>query len=433
MQRSPRNVRLSFNHAGLTHYGGAFFLHEFCRLLRIRNFLALHLSWYRRNSNYSLSQMVLALVWPLVLGLDRIETASLLGSNGTFQYLTGLPSFPHPQTLRRFLLSAPLSFVQQLQRVNDRLLQLLVHVPSHRSRFILDLDSTVITAFGQQEGATVGYNPRYRGKRSYQPLLCLESTSAHLCGTRLRPGKTDPHSGTVELFRECWSNLPLGLREVRLRADAGFYDGAFFEELDNHDIEYAVVAKIYPPLKRLLPGISYHHINPVWEMGECEYQAHTWSEARRHVVARRLVATDSPSTLFTLGRYQYRCWVTSMNLTAPGVQRFYDGRATIELRIRELRQDFALGNIPTRQFAANALYLEIIRFAYNLVTAFQRICLPENWHSFTLQTLRHKLFLLPGHLSRPQNRPVLRLNSAPKIESLARYILEQLEHLKPLT
>jgi hypothetical protein len=223
------------------------------------------------------------------------------------------------------------------------------------------------------------------------------------------------------------------LREVRLRADAGFYDGAFFEELDNHDIEYAVVAKIYPPLKRLLPGISYHHINPVWEMGECEYQAHTWSEARRHVVARRLVATDSPSTLFTLGRYQYRCWVTSMNLTAPGVQRFYDGRATIELRIRELRQDFALGNIPTRQFAANALYLEIIRFAYNLVTAFQRICLPENWHSFTLQTLRHKLFLLPGHLSRPQNRPVLRLNSAPKIESLARYILEQLEHLKPLT
>lgn len=53
-------------------------------------------------------KMLLALVYPIVLGLDRIETASLLRSDGTFQYLTGLQSFPDPQTLRRFLLNAPL-------------------------------------------------------------------------------------------------------------------------------------------------------------------------------------------------------------------------------------------------------------------------------------------------------------------------------------
>ena len=42
---------------------------------------------------------------------------------------------------------------------------------------ILDLDSTVVTVFGHQEGAAVGYNPHYRGKRSYDPLLCLEANS----------------------------------------------------------------------------------------------------------------------------------------------------------------------------------------------------------------------------------------------------------------
>jgi hypothetical protein len=31
------------------------------------------------------------------LGLDRIETSSFLRSNGTFQYLTGLPNFPDPE------------------------------------------------------------------------------------------------------------------------------------------------------------------------------------------------------------------------------------------------------------------------------------------------------------------------------------------------
>ena len=59
-----------------------------------------------RNCDYSLSQMLLALIYPIIVGLNRIETASLLRSNEAFQHLTGLPSFPDPQTLRRFLLNA---------------------------------------------------------------------------------------------------------------------------------------------------------------------------------------------------------------------------------------------------------------------------------------------------------------------------------------
>jgi hypothetical protein len=220
MRRSPRNVQIAFNHAGLTHYGGAFFLHEFLRVLQIRNFIARHLHWSRRNHDYSLSQMVLALAWPLILGLDRIETASLLRGNGTFQFLTGLQSFPDPQTLRRFLLHAPPSFATELRRVNDRLLQFLTHLPNHRSRLILDLDSTVITSFGHQEGASVGYNPRYRGKRSYQPLLCVEAGSAHLLAASLRPGKTDLHSGTVELFHNCWSNLSADVLSAQQKEEA---------------------------------------------------------------------------------------------------------------------------------------------------------------------------------------------------------------------
>ena len=35
--------------------------------------------------------------------------------------------------------------------------------------------------FGRQENAAVGYNPRYRGNRSYNPLLCIEAT-VPICG-----------------------------------------------------------------------------------------------------------------------------------------------------------------------------------------------------------------------------------------------------------
>ena len=175
MRRSPKNLTIACNHTGLTHYGGIHFLHEFNRVLQLRDFLARHLHYSRRNQRYTLSQITLALVYPIVLGLDRIETASFLRTNGTFQYLTGLPSYPDPQSLRRFLKQAPPDFREQLHRVNDWLQQRFIHWPEHRSRLILDLDSTVVTVFGSQEGAGVGYNPRYRGKRSYDPLLCLEA------------------------------------------------------------------------------------------------------------------------------------------------------------------------------------------------------------------------------------------------------------------
>jgi hypothetical protein len=377
--------------------------------------------------------MILALVYPIILGLDRLETASFLRSNGTFQYLTGLPSFPDPQTLRRFLLQAPISFWQQLHRVNDRLLQNFIHLPEHRSRLIFDLDSSVVTVFGRQENAAVGYNPRYRGKRSYNPLLCIEANSSYLWDTELRPGNAGPWDGSVELLETCFVNVPPDIRELRVRADAGFGFNPVLVGLEARPAEYAVVARLTQAFKRLLPGLRYEPINPRWEMAEFEHRPHGWPQARRFVVARRFIpGEEEQTTLFTLGRYVYRAWVTNMDLTPAGVWHFYDGRAGMEPRICELREDFSLRRIPTASFAANALYLEIIRLAYNLVTAFQRNCLQDSWQNLTLEKLRYKLFLLPGELTRPHNRPVLRLRESPILRDLARDILKKVHRLKPL-
>jgi DDE family transposase len=434
MKYSPRNIKVACDHAGLTHFGGVYFFHEFLRVLQIRRFLARHLIYPRRNSRYHLSQMILALVYPIVLGLDRIETASFLRSNGTFQYLTGLPSFPDPQTLRRFLLHAPPRFWEQLHRVNDRLLQDFIHQPDHRSRLIFDLDSTVVTVFGHQDGAEIGYNPRYRGKRSYNPLLCMEANSSYLWDAELRRGNAGTWDGSPELLDTCFANVPPDIRELRVRADAGFGLNPVFDALEARPAQYAVVARMTPSLQRLLPGLHYMPVSRDWEMADLQHRPHSWSRARRFVVARRfLCAAETQPTLFALGRYAYRAWVTNLSLTPLGVWHFYDARAAIEPRIGELLQDYALRKIPTRSFAANALFLEIIRLAYNLVTAFQHLCLQESWQRLTLSKLRYKLFLLPGELIRPQNRPVLRLRESSMLQALADDILHSIHKLRPLT
>ena len=58
----------------------------------------------QRNNRYSVGETLLSLLYPMILGLERIESTQLLRQNGVFQYLTGLPSYPDASTLRRVLL-----------------------------------------------------------------------------------------------------------------------------------------------------------------------------------------------------------------------------------------------------------------------------------------------------------------------------------------
>src|SRR5256884_7144764 len=79
-RRSPRSVKIACNNRGLSHFSGTYFFNEFLRLLHIRNFIAGRIHYPRHCRDYSISQLLLALVYVILLGLDRIETASLLRS-----------------------------------------------------------------------------------------------------------------------------------------------------------------------------------------------------------------------------------------------------------------------------------------------------------------------------------------------------------------
>jgi hypothetical protein len=105
--------------------------------------------------------------------------------------------------------------------------------PEHRSRLLLDLDSTVFTSFGHQEGAEVGYNPRYRGKRSYDPLLCVEAHSSFWWDVELRRGDAGSWAGGEDLLTCCFLSSPSDIREFRARADAGFGYGPLLDMLES--------------------------------------------------------------------------------------------------------------------------------------------------------------------------------------------------------
>lgn len=409
MPRGPKNLKITFTDKAQTHFGGIYFLHEFVRLLQLQDRMARAIKDARPRTRYSVSQMLLAIVYPVILGLERLEAAYFLRSNGIFQYLTGLPQFPNPSTLRRFLHHAPPALSEQVHRLTDRLTARLLQRPHRRSRLLLDLDSTSLLVYGDHEGARRAYNPRRRGAKSYEPLVCFEANSGLFWNSLQRAGGTVSAAEVVPFLEQCWAIMPPSIREVRVRGDASYYSEDTLMWLEDRGATYAIVARLTARLKRRIVGLHYRRMSTHWEVAEAPYQAAGWHHPRRIIVTRKaLQPGDLQPTLFVLGHYAYHAYVTNLPLQPDHVWRFYNARAGLELLIKELKYDYGLGHIPTRRFNANALYLQLLRLAYNLVVGFQTLCLSERWHQATLATIRHEFFLLPAVLARPQGRPTLR-------------------------
>ena len=426
-----RNVALSFAARTLTHFGGVYLLHRFFARIDLKRTLNKTVRFPQRNTRYSVGELLLALLYPMLLGLERLESTHLLTRNGVFQTLTGLPTYPNATTLRRFLLRLGRAGLPQLRRLHDRYRARVVAAEGRR-RFVFDVDSTVVVVSGHQEQARRGYNPTKRGRRSSHPLVCFEGQSRDYWAGELRPGDAHTAVGTVELLARCVAQLPGDAGRVDVRGDKGFYDGKIVAALEDHRAGFVIVARLTQPIKRQLSGLAYTPHRGRVETAEFWYQPHGWPGPYRFVVIRRPLE-EEPSdqlTLFPVTRHTYQVLVTNLDLQPIHLWRFFNDRAALELIIRELKGAYPLGRVPTKHFFANEAYFHLLLFAYNLMQWFKRFCLPADWHAMTLGTLRSRLLLTPAQLSRAGNRPTLRLPATSPDEESWRYALKRFNRLR---
>jgi hypothetical protein len=431
MRRTPRNLEIAFTDKAQTHFGGIYFFQEFVTLLQLRDRLTHSLRDPRVRTHYSVAQGILAILYPVIVGLTSLDAAYFLRSNGIFQYLTGLPQFPDPTTLRRFLYSASPALRERLARLTDRLVATLLQHPHPRSRLLLDLDSTCLLVYGDQERARHAYTGRRRGVRSYEPLVAFEANSGLFWAGQQRPGGNPGAIEVVPFLEQSWAIMPTTVREVRVRADANFYSADTLAWLEDHRADYAIVARLTAPLKRRLVTLRYTRISDHWAVADREYHGSEWPQPRRIVAVRKTLTDRDPHpTLFALGRYAYHAYVTNLSLHPASVWRFYNDRAGLELLMKELKYHYRLSHIPTHRFDANALYFQILRLAYNLVVGFQTLCLPATWQHATLGTIRNDFFLLPAVLARPQGRPTLRFPRYLPARVDCEFVLKSLRSLR---
>jgi len=432
MGKGPRSVRVEFGAESLTHYGGVYLLHRFLTRIGLKHAIARTVKLQQRNNRYSVGELCLAALYPMILGLGRIESTHLLQTNGVFQYLTGLHTYPTPTTGRRFLLRVAPTALPRLRKLHDGFLSLMTVRPRPPSRLIFDIDSTGLVLYGTQEGAKSGYNPIKPGRPSYHPLLCFEGQSKDFWHGELRPGDAHTASGTIELLTACFTKIPDGVRSVIMRADKGGFDHTLIEGLEERGAGFVIVARLTAPIKRKLSTLRYTIPSRGVEVAEFRYQPTRWKHPYRFVVIRRPQAEGATEqlTLFKLGRYHYQVLVTNLVLQPLNLWRFYNDRAGIELLIKQLKGDYALGSIPPRHFFANETYFHLLLLAYNLINWFKRLCLPPELQTATLQTLRQNILLMPAQLSRTGNRPRLLLPASGHRELAWRHALRAIGRMR---
>ena len=357
MPKGLRILHLSLGERNLTHFGGIYLIHQFCKKLRLKWYLQKQVRFPQRSSYYHPVELILAILYALIAGIPRLSKTKILQGNGAFQQIIGLKKFPYASSLRRFLKRINPKTIQSINRVHDHLRLKMFYLPKPRTSLLFDFDSSVLTLYGKFiEGAEVGYNPHKRGARSYHPLLCFEYHSRDFWHGLLRPGNVDTSSGGPEFLKQCLGKVPPGVYRIRLRADSGFFDHKFIEPLDQEGIGYVIVAKMTRPIRNKVGTLRYYRFKKNWGAAEFFYKPFRWKEPHRFVVIRRpLPEKDSEQlVLFTLKHYSYQIFVTTLSQSRRGLV-FLSAQGSDRGHYQGTERKLRLGQDSNQQFSSQSV------------------------------------------------------------------------------
>lgn len=422
-------IQLGITRKPITAWGGLAVFAAFCETVGLRQVLDRTLVGLGRVSPNALpaSDHMLAFMVGVLTGASRFLHLERLRADAPLREMFGIKRFCAPSTYTRFFQS----FTHQMRE--DVFYALtrwaLCILPARETGYTMDLDSTVLERFGEQEGVLPGYNPRRHGRPTHHPLLAGLAESKWILHGWLRAGNAGTANNVRAFVEECLALID-GLATLRLvRADNGFCDGKFLDFLDQKAIPYLVKARMTRFVKLACFDVTeWTRVGRGIEVGETRIQLHGWSRERRFVLIRQEVseketkAHGKPLFKEAHPRYLFQAIVTSKSIeemNATTVYRTYNGRADFENRIKELKLGCGLEGFCMNSFVATECVLRTLCLVHNLVQNFQdRIGLrpaaapKQEGKRHMLETLRHTLFTCAAVLGRSGRNKVLRLSSS---------------------
>jgi Transposase DDE domain group 1 len=149
---------------------------------------------------------------------------------------------PPQCTFWRFLASLHLHVAQQLLEVQRQMRQRVWEGASVRLTSVtFDTDTTVHTVYGKQMGARKGYNPKNKGKKSFQSLLTFLAETRGFVGGGLHNGDRPTGMQIAKHWEYVMTTVPNGVKVIYGRADCGCYSWEAMQVYQKYGCQFIVV------------------------------------------------------------------------------------------------------------------------------------------------------------------------------------------------
>ena len=363
-----------FSGRGLTPYGGLLPVATMLEKLGFQKLVEDILTVARIPRVMNIYQFLLAMVLALYVGFPRLNHLCFVARDAMLTGILKVWELPPQCTFWRFLESLHLGVARQLLEVQQRMRERVWEATNVRlSSITLDTDTTVHTLYGRQMGGRKSYNPKNKGKKSYQPILTfLAETREYLWG-ELRNGDRPTGQQIARHLESVFSALPPGIVQIFARADAGFYCWEAVQAYERGRASFIMVARKTTRLLAELQSARWQPSPRTDADEQCEfcYQPEGWDKAYRFLALRyRKQDPLSPEReqyqLFDSPQYIYRVFVTNMKRPIDLLVWFYNQRAGAENLIKEANNDAGLAAHPSGRWATNCVHFQLAMLAYNL-------------------------------------------------------------------
>jgi len=365
-----------FTGKNLTPYGGLLPVITMLEKLGFQPLVEETLTSKRIPRAMDLYRFVLGILLGLYIGFPRLNQLRFIARDPILTGILKVTRLPVQSTFWRFVNALHLSVARQILAIT-RTLRERVWAAAHVKLEVvtIDTDTTVHTLYGQQMGGRKGYNPKNKGKKSYQPMLTFLAETREYVWGELRNGDRPSGKQIGDHIRKVCAALPPGVKQIYGRADSGFYCREAVEAYEECKARFVISARKTSRLVEQLRQAEWRPSKKTDAGWECEfrYQPEGWKKEYRFVALRYEKAHEEVEPeeteqyqLFETSQYTYRVFVTDLTDPISFVVWFYNQRGGAENLIKEANNDAGLAAHPSGRFDVNGNHFQLAMLAYNL-------------------------------------------------------------------
>jgi hypothetical protein len=290
---------------------------------------------------------------------------------------------------------------------------------------VIDADATLVTAHTDfKEGAEGTYKHTF----GFHPLLAYldrgQAPGEPLAGL-LRPGNAAPGTASdlIDLVELALAQLPAHQQPVLVRSDSAGCSTQLAWHLRDRGVRFTLGMQIDAHVREAILA----HPGPAWTPAidadgqaragaeVCELTGwidlHTWPPGTR-AICRREDAHPGAQLRFTdVDGHRFQVFLTDQpDRDLSRLELRHRQRARVEDRIRAAKAT-GLGNLPFDRFRRNAVWLELVLAAQDLVCFTQTLLLDGALAIAEPKALRYRLLHVAARVVRHARRVILRLQA----------------------